>query len=429
MRYSVASTLAAIVLLSCSRAAPDKSDAPPVFAALSFDDAVARTVDTNKILVVKSTASWCQPCKLMDKTTWRDERVVAWFKDNGLAIHFDVDEQAALARTLDIQAMPTMIAFVKGKEFDRIVGYKPAAEFLIWLEGVKRGERAIEAVKSRASNAPKGSEEEVDSRYDLAKQFALKGELDRATEEYAWLWVNSAETPGYGGVRGSFMASDMQRLASRHPPARERFLVFRNEAGERLKQDKVDRNDLDDWVVLNDVVGESSKTLEWFDLVKAEPRLTSLISSIEFRLAGLLEAQGRWSDMAALYPDPMEKLKSAHQMLEMSRDRPMPDMPKEQLDQMRSMDEEMFRDTAGKLHAVLLAASQEDNAMKIADESLKLDDSSAMRLALVRWALNAKEPRARHRELLDAAQQMDAKASTKSLRNKLEKSLAAQPAH
>jgi hypothetical protein len=319
-----------------------------------------------------------------------------------------------------------MIAFVNGKEFDRIVGYKPAAEFLIWLEGVKRGERAIEAVNARASKAPKGSEEEVDSRYDLAKQLAMKGELDRATEEYAWLWVNSAETPGYGGVRGSFMASDMQRLASRHPPARERFSRFRDEAGERLKQDKVDRSDLDDWVVLNDVVGESSKTLEWFDRVKAEPRWSSLITSIEFRLAPLLEAQSRWWDMAALYPDPMAKLESAHQMLEMSRNRPLHDMPKEQLDQIRSMDEEMFRGTAGTLHAVLLAAGRDAEAMKIADESLKFDDSSAMRIALVHWALDAKQPRPRHRDLLDAAQKMDPKYSTKSLRKKFDQLSAGQ---
>jgi len=76
----------------------------------------------------------------MDRTTWRDEKVVAWLAANAIAVQLDVDEEQDLAAKLNIEAMPTVIALKEGgPEFDRIIGYRRPAEFLTWAEAIARG--------------------------------------------------------------------------------------------------------------------------------------------------------------------------------------------------------------------------------------------------------------------------------------------------
>lgn len=106
---------------------------PQVFSALSFVEAKAKAVEQDKILLVDATADWCQPCKAMERTTWVDPEVIAWINLNAIAIQVDVDRQREDAKELEIQAMPTIIVFKDGIEFDRVVGYKNASELLAWL--------------------------------------------------------------------------------------------------------------------------------------------------------------------------------------------------------------------------------------------------------------------------------------------------------
>ncbi len=400
-------------------------DPPPIFAALDFDAALAKAKAENRILVVKATASWCEPCKRMDRTTWRDEKVVQWFEAKAIAIQFDVDKQRELKQKLEIEAMPTMIAFVKGVEFDRIVGFQEPVDLLAWVEGVAAGKRSIEAVKSRAAQAPLGSEEEVDSRYDLAKDLLRSGKLAEATKEFAWLWEHSEQKPSFSGVRGSFMASDMQTLAKKHPPAKEHFARCRDELGGLLAAEKVARDDLSDWIVLNDVVGESHKTLEWFDKVKGDARWAPLLSSVEFRLERLLQAANRWADMVSLYRDPLAKVRSDHEfMLELRILDKKFGRNAEPANPAKEPDASRFHESGGKIYAALLAAGRDGEAAAIAEECQKLENTGAMRLALVRWALTAKQPRDFHAKLLDDAQSMGSKElAVSSLKRRLEKAL------
>lgn len=110
-------------------------NAPAFFARKTFDNAKAQAKAEGKLLIVDATASWCGPCKKMDKTTWIDEKVVAWMNDHGVAVQVDVDEQKPLAQALKITAMPTVILFKDGQELDRSIGYQTPQELLKWLNG------------------------------------------------------------------------------------------------------------------------------------------------------------------------------------------------------------------------------------------------------------------------------------------------------
>lgn len=129
-----------LVLTSCSPSTPP--EAPPVFSHLTLAQARSQVAGTPKVLIVKATASWCPPCKQMNKTSWRDPRVEKWVADHGIAIELDVDQSTQDARALRITAMPTMLAFKDGEEFDRTVGFLDGDQLLAWLGAVERGERA-----------------------------------------------------------------------------------------------------------------------------------------------------------------------------------------------------------------------------------------------------------------------------------------------
>lgn len=112
---------------------------PAVFAALSFDEAVTKAKQENKLVIVDAMASWCPPCKMMDKQSWPDAKVAGWLNENALAVQVDVDKQSQWAKTHKIEAMPTIIAFRDGREVKRIVGGLGPSDLLNWLNGLPKG--------------------------------------------------------------------------------------------------------------------------------------------------------------------------------------------------------------------------------------------------------------------------------------------------
>jgi thioredoxin-related protein len=392
-------TLVLFVATSVATSFAGGDDPPPVFDKRQFAEAKKAAENENKWLIAKATAVWCAPCKQMDRTTWRDEKVVEWLSKNAIAVAFDVDKEKKLAQELSIEAMPTMIAFRKGKEFDRVVGYKAPAEFLVWLEGIARGEKSLQAVRKRAGtrDAAKGSVD-ISARMELAGSLARSGKLDEATSEYTWLWQHCLEhRPSFYGVRLSFMASDMKRLAARYAGAKQKFTELRDRTAQAIKAEKVDPNDLVDWVTLNRIVGDSNATLVWFDKVKDQPRWRPLINRIARDLQELLIAKRRWADIGRIYTDSIRALEQEHEINAMS---PKRDLPKGLSDEQRKRIEDApqrrLREKAGIIYAGLLAADREDDATKFASRARELDESVAMIAALASTALKADQPREKH---------------------------------
>ena len=73
---------------------------------------------SNKLLVIDFTATWCGPCKRMEPAI---EEYATIYTDVQF-IKIDVDMLADVAREFKVEAMPTFVLVKKGKEVDRIVG-------------------------------------------------------------------------------------------------------------------------------------------------------------------------------------------------------------------------------------------------------------------------------------------------------------------
>lgn len=392
--------VAAFTLALCSTTWAD--DKPPVFSDKGLDEVLAASKGTDKIVVAKATASWCGPCKVMDRTTWRDAGVVAWFKDNGTAVQFDVDDEKGLAKRYAIRAMPTMIAFKNGEEFDRIVGGKQAPEFLAWLEGVKRGEKAGDALMKRRAAGGLGARE----RLDLARELLHGGKHAEALVEYEWLWFNILKLdPAMVGVRVSFMAGEMQRLAEEHEPARARFGAMRDEIEARLKGERKSWDDLGDWIVLNEVTGDEDRTLAWIDRIKVDPTAAPTLRRFSFRIKNLLVSHERYADLALIIDRPLKDVQDAARMMKMQAGmQPQVEgLPPEVAKQVREMPVRMFRESVGPVYAGMLAAGRHEEAAQVATEALKHDDTGPGRTSLVSWAIRAKCARPEVLRLLDDA--------------------------
>ncbi len=343
---------------------------PAVFAEFEFATARERALAERKLLLVDATAEWCGPCKMMDRSTWVDPTVVAWLRDHALAIQVDVDANKDVARELRIEAMPTIIAFVDGAEFDRVVGAKKPTELIAWLEGIKRGETSLVVHKRRVRGKPA----DMGARLNLARELTRTGRYDEALVEHVWLWEHMLEhEPAMYGVRLSYFAHDLETLINAHGPARTAIVELRDRAAPSASG-PIEIETFRDWKCLNEVLGESDRTLAWYDALPATSR-ARLGQLVEHDIIPLLIAAERWADAGALYDEPLGTLDRAADLLAHATGR---DLPPELNAHMRGY----FRNNVAQLVRALCAAGRDSDADAVDHRARGLDPSDEMAKAL-----------------------------------------------
>ncbi|KAF8820311.1 thioredoxin-like protein TLP1 [Cardiosporidium cionae] len=81
-------------------------------------EAYQKKIDTEKLVVVQYSASWCGPCRqmkpIMSKLSNEEHDVEFLF--------VDIDDQSYLAQQAGIENVPTFVLMKKGKTVDKIIG-------------------------------------------------------------------------------------------------------------------------------------------------------------------------------------------------------------------------------------------------------------------------------------------------------------------
>ena len=397
------------------------------FAELGYEAALAQAEKEQKLLIVDFTASWCPPCKKMEKDTWPDARVQAWLKENAIAIQVDVDENPKLARQYSIESIPAVVALRGGKEFDRSVGYVDPARFLSWAANVKAGKSAAAGLLER-SKALRESDD-VDARYDLAKDLVAAREYDEALAHYLWIWPASRAVPALAGMRLTSLLGDMAGLARRHPPADEAFRKILEEL-----QAGVDQPGMpsylawSEWCAFCESLGERARIVAWYETRRdADGRLFAdstdatgrVISSKVFE--ALLRSK-RPADAVRLYPDARAKadeILAQYAVMTASLARQEAELAGVGSDPRKTTDRKLIGDLTD-FYGPLLAAGRTEEATYVAEKLLSTLDVPDARVELVRSGLAAtQKPRPEFATWLDQAEQGG--ANVKSLRRKLER--------
>ena len=127
------------VSLAFSAARLLASDPPWQF---DYDKALAEAKTQHRAVLLDFSASWCGPCRMMETTTFSDEKVQKLMSDYTL-VKIDIDRNQMLAARYKVQAIPTCIVLNEFADtVDRHMGYADAMAFSHWLKASQNLDRA-----------------------------------------------------------------------------------------------------------------------------------------------------------------------------------------------------------------------------------------------------------------------------------------------
>jgi thiol-disulfide isomerase/thioredoxin len=95
----------------------------------NLQEAVQQAAAQHKPLLVMVKARWCGPCHKMLAQTFPNPAVAARINSSFIPLLIDADEQAALVKSLGIEAMPTVLVISpERKVTGRFTGFQSAAQ-------------------------------------------------------------------------------------------------------------------------------------------------------------------------------------------------------------------------------------------------------------------------------------------------------------
>lgn len=96
----------------------------------NLNDALTTAKTARKPILIDFSATWCGPCQMMKKNVFPSPEFQAVAK-NFVLVDIDVDANPSLAQKYGANAIPLFVFLdPDGNEVYRIVGYRPAAEFV-----------------------------------------------------------------------------------------------------------------------------------------------------------------------------------------------------------------------------------------------------------------------------------------------------------
>lgn len=81
-------------------------------------------VDSDKVELLKFTATWCPPCRQQEPIL---KKISESRSDYGIN-EIDVDKFPEVAQFYGVQSIPTMIFFKQGDEVERVIGVHTATQ-------------------------------------------------------------------------------------------------------------------------------------------------------------------------------------------------------------------------------------------------------------------------------------------------------------
>jgi thioredoxin 2 len=119
---------------------PLTAPASPIEIERSADfDAAARS--SALPLLVDFWAPWCGPCRMVAPEL---ERVARTAAGRYVVVKVNTDEHPDIGSRFRIQSIPTLAIVAGGREIDRIVGVRPAADIIDFAERVLQATEARE---------------------------------------------------------------------------------------------------------------------------------------------------------------------------------------------------------------------------------------------------------------------------------------------
>jgi thiol-disulfide isomerase/thioredoxin len=352
------------------------------FADLKFDAAAKKAGQTGRIVLVDFFTTWCGPCKMLDKNTWTDARVIKLLEEKTVALRLDAEVETKLAARYKIDAYPSVLLIKPdGTEIDRLVGYRDPDTFIADFNAALGGKDSL--TRAREEFAAAGTNNPM-ARIKYGRALLQKGKDAEALEQFLWCFDHGLETePAFAGVRLSFLLNFIKSMAPRFPAAREALEKRRDELLAKVLAGSSDRQTVVDLVNLNGALNQKEKNLALFDKLPAASPVRSDVADL--MVDQLLEAR-RYADVLgdrdaqAIFRTQAEQCKQT--LASFPKDNPM----KEQMEEgLRSFAASKGAD----LFEALAGLGKNEQAKELAQEIVKFDSSAETRAKLTKAAARA----------------------------------------
>ena len=136
----------------------------------SFVDKVIKE-SKNIAIIVDFWAPWCEPCKQITPIL---EQLITSYKGKAKLVKINIDENQQLAQQLNIQSVPTIMAFYEGQPINGFAGLKNPEEIQSFLQEV-----------ISTASMPSKMVEDLNKKIELADKFLENKEVDKAMEIFS----------------------------------------------------------------------------------------------------------------------------------------------------------------------------------------------------------------------------------------------------
>ncbi len=131
------STIAFFLLLTGAAAADESTGGIPWITGTT--KALKESSESGRPVLVDLWAVWCEPCKVMEKTTFKDPRVLAAV-EGFIPLRVDADADTVFVERYGIEIFPTTLFLDdKGRVITRMTGLVGAGPLLEKLQVVREG--------------------------------------------------------------------------------------------------------------------------------------------------------------------------------------------------------------------------------------------------------------------------------------------------
>ncbi|WP_294248377.1 thioredoxin fold domain-containing protein [uncultured Chryseobacterium sp.] len=131
------------------------------FQEIPFKDLMAKAKKENKIVFIDAYASWCGPCKMMERNVFTQKSVGDYYNSNFINAHFDMEkgEGRDIASKYGVRSYPTYL-FLNGdgELVSQNYGYMEAGMFLAMAQDVNSPNNKKGSLKDRFAAGEKDPE-------------------------------------------------------------------------------------------------------------------------------------------------------------------------------------------------------------------------------------------------------------------------------
>lgn len=185
------------------------------FQELPFKDIIAKAKKEKKLVFIDAYASWCGPCKMMEKNVFTQKSVSDYYNTNFINARFDMEkgEGKDIASKFGVRSYPTYLFLNgEGELVSRNTGYMEESMFVAMAQDINSPGNKKGSLKDRFASGDKDPEFltnimklNANTDYDFAKKaseryFQNKKKTEELTKDeigFLLYFVKSSEDTNY----------------------------------------------------------------------------------------------------------------------------------------------------------------------------------------------------------------------------------------